>query len=138
MKTILNILLWVTFLYTTVAFPHERGEVDAMNVVFGGEPEPVLNGERQYLRWRFTDTKTKQPVSDLEELHASIKFDGKEFGPFDVRGSRRDPGMYQTNHIFTKPGEGEATLTFKRNGKDKVFSITFPFKVNSREAYEIP
>ena len=70
-----------------------------MQVVFGGEPEPVLDGEICFLRWRFADLESKEPVADLEDAKATIEFDGKEFGPFDARGSRRDPGTYQTQHI---------------------------------------
>jgi len=67
-----------------------------------------------------------------------IKFDGKEFGPFKTRSSRRDPGMYQTRHIFTKSGEGEATLTFKKKGEDKIHSLTLSFRIGSRKEIEIP
>ena len=128
----------IVVMVAAVASSHERQEIDGMRVVFGGEPEPVLNGEFRYLRWRFADLKSEEPVADLEDLRATIRFDGKEFGPFDARGSRRDPGMYQTHHIFTKSGEGEVTLTFKRAGQDKTLEITFPFRVADRKTVEIP
>ena len=109
-----------------------------MNVVFGGEPEPVLDGEICYLRWRFSDLKTEEPVTTLEALSAKIQFDGKEVGPFEPRGSGRNPGMYQTQHIFTKPGDGEVTLSFKTASSDEVLTLTFPFTIRSRKTIEFP
>ena len=122
----------------SMVFPHERREIGGMEVVFGGEPEPVIDGELRFLRWRFADVGSKQPATDLKDLQATIKFEGQEFGPFEARGSRRDPGMYQTHHVFMKPGEGEVTLTFKREGKSDVLAVTFPFRVVSRKTIEIP
>ena len=138
MKTLIRIFLLIPLLYVTTAFSHETVEIDGLSVLFGGEPEPMLDGERQYLRWRFIDTKTNEPASDLEDLQATITIDGKEFGPFKARGSRRDPGAYQTLHIFTKAGEAEATLSFKRSGKDKVNKLVTSFTVRSRKTLEVP
>jgi hypothetical protein len=138
MKTIFRILVVITFLYAGTTFSHERGDVDGMSVVFGGEPEPMLNGERQFLRWRFEDSKTKEPVADLEELYVTVKFDGIETDPIKVWGSGRDPGLYQTNRIFTKPGDGRATLKYKKKGNDRVFTVGFSFTVNDRKGHEIP
>lgn len=121
-----------------VASSHERQEIAGMQVVFGGEPEPVLDGEICFLRWRFTDLESKEPVGDLEDLSATLSFDGKEFGPFEARGSRRNPGTYQTRHIFTKPGEGSVTLTFKKPGGDESHSLTLSFRVRPRKSIEIP
>ena len=132
------VLFISTITHTNNSFSHERNVVGGMSILFGGEPEPMLNDERQFLRWRFTDVRTDEPVINLEELQATIKFDGSMSEPFTVRGSFRDPGMYQSNHIFTKAGAGEVTLSFKKEGDDKMLSITFPFKVDSRDKYEIP
>ena len=98
----------------------------------------MLTGERQFLRWRFRDSKTEKPVSGLEDLQVTIEFAGKEFGPFNARGSRRNPGMYQTSHIFTAVGDGLATLNYKGGEKAKEFSITFAFKVRAKEEISIP
>ena len=138
MKNTLSRLVFLAIFCSAVAFAHSRAEVDGMSVLFGGEPEPMLDAERQNLVWRVTDAGTKEPVTDLEELQAVVLFDGEEFGPFDARGSRREPGLYQTFHIFSKPGEGEVTLNFKREGSSEVHTVTFSFTVNSREDYEIP
>ena len=59
-------------------------------------------------------------------------------GSYTARGSSRNPGVYKTEHIFTVPGEGEVTLSFKREGSDKVYSVTFSFSVRSRKDLEIP
>ena len=114
------------------------GEVNGISVLFGGSPEPMVDAERQNLVWRFTDANTKEPITDLEALEAVIAYDGKEFGAFTARGSRSDPGMYRTTHIFSIPGEGKVTLRFKREGSDEVHTITFSFRINSRKDYEIP
>lgn len=96
----------------TPALAHERKEVAGLEVVFGAEPEPALNGEKQFLRWRFL--KDKQPFGDVEELTATIKRNGKTFGPFTGRMTPREPGVVATQHIFTTAGDYEATLTFKK------------------------
>jgi len=115
---------------------HERKEVVGLEVVFGAEPEPALNGEKQFLRWRFL--KDKQPFGDIEEVVAIIKRNGKTFGPFNGRMTPREPGVVATQHIFTSTGEYEATLTFKKKGDATVHSVTFPFKIGDRKALEIP
>ncbi len=133
--------LFVAILSLTVAataFGHETREIAGMQVVFGGEPEPVLDGEICFLRWRFSDLKTEEPVATLEDVSATIQFDGKEFGPFYARGSRRNPGTYQTRHIFTTPGDGDVTLSFKKAGSDEVLTLTLPFTVQPRKSIEIP
>lgn len=117
---------------------HERKEVAGLEVVFGAEPEPALNGEMQFLRWRFLSKETKQPFGDIEEMRATVKRNGKPYGPFTGRMSPREPGVVATQHIFTAPGEYEATLTFKKKGDATVHSITFPFKIRDRKELEIP
>ena len=77
-------------------------------------------------------------IEHLKDLSVTIQFDGKEFGPFNARGSRRNPGTYQTRHIFTTPGEGEVTLSFKKAASDEVLTLTLPFAVHSRKSIEIP
>lgn len=138
MKNFLHKLIFLCVFFAAMAFAHSRADVDGMSVLFGGEPEPMLDAERQNLVWRFTDADTSEPVTDLEELQAVVRFDGEEFGPFTARGSRREPGLYQTFHIFSKPGDGEVTLSFKREGSSEVHTVTFSFSVNSRKDYEIP
>ncbi len=115
---------------------HERKEVAGLEVVFGAEPEPALNGEKQFLRWRFLKDKT--PFGDIEEMSATVKRNGKTFGPFTGRMTPREPGVVSTQHIFTSVGEYEATLTFKKKGDATVHSVTFPFKIGDRKQLEIP
>jgi hypothetical protein len=136
-----GLLSW-TFGATLVALTfatvvaHERKEVAGLEVVFGAEPEPALNGEKQFLRWRFL--KDKQPFGDIEEMTASVKRNGKTFGPFTGRVTAREPGVVATQHIFTSVGEYEATLTFKKKGDATVYTVTFPFKIGDRKTLEIP
>ena len=85
---------------------------------------------------RFTSDKT--PFTDLEELTATVKRNGKTHGPFTGRMTMREPGLVATQHIFTSAGEYEATLTFKKKGDATVHSITFPFKIADRKTLEIP
>ena len=138
MTKILKTLAIISVFFGAAAFAHSSADVNGMSVLFGGEPEPMLDEERQNLRWRFTDSETDEPVADLEALEAVITFNGQKFGTFTARGSRRDPGMYQTFHIFSTPGAGTVTLSFKRNGDDEVHTVTFSFTVNSRKDYLIP
>jgi hypothetical protein len=138
MNNMLGKLILVLIFFGATAFGHDRTNVDDISVLFGGEPEPMVDAERQNLVWRFTDANTKEPITDLEALEAVITYDGKEFGAFTARGSRRDPGLYRTTHIFSIPGEGEVTLSFKREDNDKVYTVTFSFNVASRKELEIP
>ena len=128
--------LAVVAMCATVA-AHERKEVAGLDVVFGAEPEPALTGEMQFLRWRFL-AKDKTPFGDIEEMNATVKRNGKTFGPFKGRMTMREPGVVATQHIFTAAGEYEATLTFKKKGDATVHSITFPFKIADRKTLEIP
>ena len=117
---------------------HETKEVAGLEVVFGAEPEPALNGQMQFLRWRFRSKETKQPYADLEELKATVKRNGKDYGPFTGRMTPREPGVVATQHIFTAPGEYDATLTFKKKGEPTVHSIAFTFRIRDRKELEIP
>ena len=117
---------------------HETKEVAGLVVVFGAEPEPALNEQLQFLRWRFRSKETKEPFADLEELKATVTRDGKTYGPFDGRTSAREPGVVATQHIFTAPGPYDATLTFKKKGDPKVHTIVFQFRIRDRKELEIP
>lgn len=132
----LTLALAVAAMCATVA-AHERKEVAGLNVLFGAEPEPALTGEMQFLRWRFT-AQDKTPFTDLEELKATIKRDGRTHGPFTGRMTARDAGLVATQHIFTSAGDYEATLTFKKKGDATVHSVTFAFKIADRKTIEIP
>ena len=136
-----RILSWMLGLVVAVmcagVAAHERKEVAGLDVVFGAEPEPALTGEKQFLRWRFL-SKDKTPFGDIEEMSATVKRNGKTFGPFTGRMTAREPGVVATQHIFTAAGEYEATLTFKKKGDATVHSVTFPFKIADRKTLEIP
>ena len=138
MKDMLSKLILVLIFFGATAFGHDRKNVDDISVLFGGEPEPMVNDERQFLRWKFTDVETNELITDLEALEAVVTFAGKEVGAFTARGPRRDPGVYKTSHIFAVPGEGEVTLSFKREGNDKIYTVTFSFSVISRHNLIIP
>ena len=132
----LALTLAVVAMCVTVS-AHERKEIAGLNVLFGAEPEPALTGEMQFLRWRFT-AQDKTPFTDLEEIKATVKRDGKTHGPFTGRMTARDAGLVSTQHIFTAAGDYEATLTFKKKGDATVHSVTFAFKIADRKTVEIP
>lgn len=117
---------------------HETKEVAGLEVVFGAEPEPAVNGEMQFLRWRFRAKDSKQPFADLETLSAVVKRDGKSYGPFTGRMTAREPGVVATQHIFTNPGEYEAVLTFKKKGDATTHTVAFNFRIRDRKELEIP
>lgn len=117
---------------------HETKEVAGLVVVFGAEPEPALNGQMQFLRWRFRSKETKEPFGNLEELSAMVKRSGKDYGPFTARTTAREPGVVATQHIFTAPGEYEAILSFKKKGDPQKHTIAFNFRIRDRKEFEIP
>ena len=55
-----------------------------------------------------------------------------------MRGSRRDPGLYQTRHIFTAGGECESVLSFRKGEEEKVHTVDFTFRIRDRATLEIP
>jgi hypothetical protein len=138
MRSLCSRLILVLIFFAATAFAHDRKNVDNISVLFGGEPEPMVNDERQFLRWKFTEVDTNELITDLEALEAVVTFAGKEAGTYSARGPRRDPGVYKTSHIFAMPGKGEVTLSFKRKGNDKVYTVTFSFSVISRDELVIP
>ncbi len=118
--------------------PHERKEVAGLGVLFGAEPEPALTEEMQFLRWRVTSLSDREPYRDLEDAEVTIKRDGAEFGPIGVRGARRDPGLYQTQHIFREAGEYEAVLSFRKGEEAEVHTVAFTFNIRDRATLEVP
>ena len=118
--------------------PHERKEVAGLAVVFGAEPEPAITEEMQFLRWRVSSLADEKPYADMKDVKVTITRDGEEFGPFDVRGSRRDPGTYQTQHIFTADGEYESLLSFRKGEEEAVHTVDFTFRIRDRGTLELP
>jgi len=140
----LFLLVAVGVVVTAAAFPggatmfHETKEVAGLAVTFSAEPEPALTEEMQFLRWRIRSLDDKEAYTDLQDAEAIIKRDGEEFGPFPVRGSRRDPGLYQTRHIFTAGGEYESVLSFREGEEEEVHTVDFTFRIRDRATLEIP
>ena len=128
----------VVSLVPSTAVAHERKDVAGLTVLFGAEPEPALTEEVEFLRWRFTSPDSNEPFNDLEEVSAVITGNGGEFGPFEVRGARRDPGLRQTRHIFSEPGDYDVVLTFKKAGDPTAHSVIFAFTIRDRKGLEIP
>ena len=137
------LLLGVGVIVTAAAFPdgtmfHERKEVAGLAVVFGAEPEPALTDEMRFLRWRVSSLADEEPYMDFEDAMVTIKHDGEDFGPFDVRAVRRNPGQYQTQHIFTAAGEYESVLSFRKGEEKEVHTVDFNFRIRDRKTLEIP
>jgi len=51
MRSLCSRLILVLIFFAATAFAHDRKNVDNISVLFGGEPEPMVNDERQFLRW---------------------------------------------------------------------------------------
>jgi len=117
---------------------HERKEVAGLAIVFGAEPEPALTEEMQFLRWRVSTLDDQEPYGDFQDASVVITRDGETFGPFAVRGIRREPGNYQTRHIFTEGGEYESVLSFRKGDEEMAHTVDFTFNINDRSDLEIP
>jgi len=136
-------MLVAAAIMTGAAFPdkamfHERKEVAGLAVVFGAEPEPALTEEMQFLRWRVSSLADEEPYADFQDAKVTVKHDGEDFGPFDVRAVRRTPGQYQTQHIFTAAGEYESVLSFRKGEEAQVHTVDFNFRIRDRATLEIP
>ncbi len=142
MKTVLWLVVagvvTTVSLVPSLAIAHERKEVAGMSVLFGAEPEPALTGRVQFLRWRFRTVDSEEPFSDLEDLAVVITRDGQDHGPFESRVFRRDPGLVQTQHIFTAPGEYVVVLSFRKSGSEETHSVAFTYRIRDRRDLEIP
>ncbi len=117
---------------------HERKEVAGLAVVFGAEPEPAITEEMQFLRWRVSSLDDQEPYTDFQDAEVVIARDGEELGTFPLRGSRRDPGLYQTRHIFTEAGEYDTVLSFRKGEEEEVHTVDFKFRIAARSSLEIP
>ncbi len=131
------ILMLLLLLMAVPSSAHESKEIAGMRVVFGAEPEPALTEERQELVWRFRSLESEEPVGDLENLEAVIVREGTEFGPFQVRGSRREPGTYRTMRIFAAAGDYSVQLTFAKAGEAERHSVAFDFRIADRSELTI-
>ena len=125
-------------LVPSIAVAHESKEVAGLMVLFGAEPEPAFTEEIEFLQWRFTSQESNEPFTELEEVRAVITWDGRDFGPFEARSVRSDPGLWQTRHIFSEPGEFEVVLTFKKTGDPTVQSVAFTYTIRDRKSLTIP
>ncbi len=130
----------VTMAASFADFPafHERKEVAGLAVVFGAEPEPAITEEMQFLRWRVSTLAEEEPYSEFQDAKVVIAKDGEELGTFEVRGSRRDPGLYQTRHIFTADGEYDTVLSFRKGEVEEVHTVDFKFRIAARSSLELP
>lgn len=117
---------------------HERKEVAGLGVVFGAEPEPALTDEMQFLRWRVSSLADQTPFTQFQDAAVTITREGKQYGPFPVRPVRREPGLYQTQHIFTAEGAYQSVLTFRKGEDRTTHSVDFSFRIRGRASLEIP
>ena len=117
---------------------HERKEVAGLSVLFGAEPEPALTEEVEWLRWRFTSLETDEPFTAIEEAQAIVRRDGQEYGPFELRGPRNEPGLHQSMHIFTAAGDYETVLSFKKKGNPTTHTLAFTYHIRDRKEFSIP
>ena len=136
--TIATMLVGSTIAAPTGAIVHERKEVAGLAVVFGAEPEPALTEEMQFLRWRISSLADREPYTELQDAEVVITRDGEQYGPFEVRGTRRDPGLYQTRHIFTTAGEYDTVLHFRKGEEEQIHTVDFSFRIGERANLEIP
>jgi len=118
--------------------PHERKEVAGLAIIFGAEPEPAITEEMQSLRWRVSSLEDEEPYADFQDAEVTISREGVELGAFKLRGSRRDPGQYQTRHIFTEAGEYDTVLKFRKGDDEEVHTVDFAFRIADRSSLEIP
>ena len=131
-------LLGFASLVPTIGLAHERKEVAGLTVVFGAEPEPAVTGRMQNLRWRFRSPENQEPYADLQDAEVTIRRAGQEYGPFQARGSRREPGLLQTVHIFTEAGEYQVRLKFSKGKSSETHTVDFTFRIRDRRDLEIP
>ena len=129
-------VLWTSANRATVV--HERKVVAGLAVVFGAEPEPALTDEMQFLRWRISSLADSTAYTDVQDATATVTRDGQPYGPFTVRPVRRDPGLYQTQHIFTAVGEYQSVLKFRKGQDPTVHSVDFTFRIGVRASLELP
>ena len=72
--------------------------------------------------------------------HALRRLDIHEFPAHEQTQHRpsNDPGLYQTQHLFTEAGEYETVLSFRKGEEGEVHTVEFTFNIRDRATLEIP
>lgn len=99
------LLLFITYM---VVFPepasaHERRNVSKFEFVVGSIVEPPIEGQKNGVDFRVTDTETKKPVEGVEKT-IQVEITHVPSGvsrTFKLRTIFRDPGHYTNDIIFT-------------------------------------
>lgn len=99
------ILLVLAMLLPATALAHERRNVDKYQLVVGFIVEPAIEGVKNGVDFRVTNTENNQPVEGLEKtLKVEIAYKGTT-KVMDLRPLFRDPGHYTADLIPTAPGQ---------------------------------
>ncbi|MBI2830280.1 MAG: hypothetical protein HYX81_03885 [Chloroflexi bacterium] len=100
------IVLSAIILTGTSAFAHERRDVGKYQIVVGWIIEPALEGQKNGVDFRVTNSETQQPVEGAEKT-LQVEITHVPTGVlkvFNLRTIFRDPGHYTTDLILTAPG----------------------------------
>lgn len=105
LSSIVTIALAFTMLLTATASAHESRKVGKYQVVVGFLTEPPIEGEKNGVDLRVTNTESNQPVEGLEKtLKVEIAYKGTTKA-MELRPLFRDPGHYTADLIPTQPGQ---------------------------------
>jgi len=130
-------------------FAHERRTIGTYQAVVGWISEPAIEGQKNGIDFRVTNTATQQPVVGLEKT-VQVEITHVSTGTvkvFDIEAVFGKPGAYTNNLIITSPGDykfrffgkiedlsinetfSSSPTTFE--GVDPVDDIQFPIKLTS-------
>ena len=100
------VVLGMTLTSITV-LAHERRSVDKYQLVVGFINEPAIEGQKNGVDFRVTNTSTNQPVNGLEKtVQVEITHVPSNTSKvFPIRAIFNDPGHYTNDLILTAPGQ---------------------------------
>lgn len=86
---------------------HESATVGPYSITFGGTDEPVITGERMWLKFEVVNTETEEPVEGLAETLTFSVDNGATKKQLNLGSVHGEPGSYKAAVIITEAGPYE-------------------------------
>lgn len=115
---------------------HEDATVGRYTITFGGTDEPVITGERMWLKFEVLDKVTYEPIEGLTETLTFSVDDGAKKQGLNLVSVHGEPGNYKAAVIITEAGPYEFHIEGKIN--DTMVHKHFEKEVLDRESLYFP
>ncbi len=95
---------------------HESATVGPYKITFGGTDEPLITGERMWLKFEVLNTETEEPAEGLTETLTFSVDDGAKKQELNLGSVHGEPGNYKAAVIITEAGPYEFHIEGEING----------------------